>query len=178
MLQRRARLSNNLQQDFVAIPAIFSESRLGIDGRWDIFCGLWFESVMLAREYAATALKREQLFTLGADYTIPLGPGITLLTEYFHRRFDHTPKLLDNNISFYAISVRAAVGLFDNFNAILYYDSRNKSWFRFLNWQRNYNNWQFNFIAFWNPQTADFFNGESANSFAGKGGQLMIVFNH
>ena len=55
----------------------------------------------------------------------------------------------------------------------------NKSFYRFLSWQRTYDRWSFYLMAFWNPENiAIYRNPEGNNLFAGKGFQIMIVFNH
>jgi len=68
------------------------------------------------------------------------------------------------------------LGLLDNLRAIALYDWESHGVYSFLAWQRTLDNWIFSIAAFWNPETPAPFGPAGGN--AGKGVQLMVVFNH
>lgn len=158
----------------------FNENRIAIDGRWDFAVGLWFENDVTWNT-AQFIGKYQQSFVLGSDYTIPIANGIGITGEYFQLRLGDELFGNETQYSLIAASANYSLNLFDSFTTIFYYDDENQDWYRFFNWQRTYNNWQFNTMAFWNPTTAPslFRTGMSANnSISGKGVQVMVVFNH
>ena len=82
-------------------------------------------------------------------------------------------------ISFSAVSLNYPLGVIDNLTVMIYYGWENHDWYRFMNWQRTYDNWSLYFIGFWNPDSFQVYqNPEENRSFAGKGIQVMVVFNH
>ncbi|KAA3618760.1 MAG: hypothetical protein DWQ05_07300 [Calditrichaeota bacterium] len=156
----------------------FTENRFGLDGRWDYFVGLWFESVLLKRDVPLDEFKYERRVTFGGDATAPVGNGITIIAEYFFRAASSEPLKNGDRSSLWASSLRYPIGMLDNFSAMFYFNPDDNSWFRFANWQRTTNNWQFNLIAFWNPEYRPFYAQNQHTVFAGKGVQTMVVFNY
>jgi len=62
---------------------------------------------------------------------------------------------------------------------MFYYDWDHRDWYRFMHWRRAYDNWSFHLIGFWNPEQFQLYQSqEETNAFAGKGLQMMVVFNH
>ena len=156
----------------------YSEKRYGLDGRLDYFIGMWFEGVLLKRDQIFESLNYEHRLTIGGDYTIPFRDGITVLAEYFKQETSSEAFAKREQISISAFSVRYPMGLLDNLSAIFYYNSEMHSWFRFANWQRTYNNWQINRIAFSKPDEGQIYGQTQITVFSGKGGQVMLVFNY
>ena len=157
----------------------FSENRLALDGKWDVGVGLWFESVIIHSDFDSLSQRYTRMFNLGTDYTFDVGNGLHVLTEYL--RVDASDEVFKSGgpVSFSALSLNYPVGLLDNLNAIFYYDWSNKNMYRFLSWQRSYDQWSFYLMGFWNPSVFQIYqNQQDQNLFSGKGFQLMAVFNH
>jgi hypothetical protein len=155
------------------------ENRLGLDGKWDLGAGVWFEAVLIHTQTEIPLLKYQRQWTLGTDYTFDIGNGLYALTEFF--RSDNPPDVLSQaqGISFSALSMNYPIGIFDRISGILYLDWTNHAWYRFVNWQRTYDNWIIYIFGFWNPKTFQLFQAQSGNStFAGTGLQVMVVVNH
>ena len=175
-------------RQFDTIPASASEDRFGLDAKWDMEVGIWFEGVLMHQDIDPTLLKYLRLFHIGAyqrfinigcDYTFGLGNGLHVLGEYFIMRASEEAFGSGEGAEFSALSVNYPFGLIDNLTGIVYYDWESHDWYRFINWQRTYDNWRFYLIGFWNPDRFQLYqNQESANTFAGKGIQVMAVFNH
>ena len=85
------------------------------------------------------------------DYTFEWGNGLYAIAEYF--TFSLAEKAFDRgeDISITALSLDYPIGLLDDLKAIVYYEFDNTGWYRFLQWQRTYDNWSFYLMGFWNP---------------------------
>ena len=119
------------------------------------------------------------MLTLGADYTFGIGNGLYVQSEYLRIDNSDKPEKLGVASSLIALSSSYPVGLFDNFRGIIYHDFKNENWYRFLSWQRTYDNFTFYIMGFWNPEIFNIYQNQNQNTFfAGKGIQLMLVFNH
>ena len=168
-------VSNNQNYTESVVP----ENRFAIDGKWDVGIGLWFEGAIFHQKSDELFLNHKRMFTLGADYTFSVGNGIHLLSEYF--TVEASEKLFQNGEGgkFSALMVDYPIDFIDQVYGIIYYDWENKNQYRFLRWQKTYDNWSFHLIGFWNPDQILLYQKQSEkNSFAGKGIQFMVVFNH
>ncbi len=59
------------------------EDRIGLDGKWDIGIGLWFEAAPIRQEDENPPGEYQRLSTIGADYTFSIGNGLYAATEFF-----------------------------------------------------------------------------------------------
>lgn len=155
------------------------ESRVGLDGKWDLGIGLWFEGTLTRQESDLLLQPWQRAWAVGADYTFGLGNGLNVMGE--HLRLDRSEEAFSpgDGVDFTALFLRYPASIFVDLTAIFYYDWKEKEFYRFLSWQSTYDRWRFNIIAFWNP--ADFLiypTQAGANPFSGKGIQLMVVFNY
>jgi hypothetical protein len=157
----------------------FPEQRIGLDGKWDIGVGLWFEGMVTRQDFDAPDPRYQQFLTLGMDYTFSVGNGLHLLGEHLERVSSNHALGSGDNQSVSAMSCDYPVSLIDAVSVIVYYDWDNNNWSRFLNWQRTYDRWQVNVSAFWNAdQTPPALDTAGSNGYGGKGIQFMLVFNH
>ena len=155
------------------------ENRIGIDGKWDIGIGVWFEAVIIHTQTDFPILKYQRQWTLGADYTFDMGNGLNALTEFF--RSENPSKVFSqaSGTSFSALEMNYPLGVIDRLSGILYFDWTNNKWYRFVTWQQTYDNWIFYLLGFWNPKTIQLYQTQTGStSFAGTGIQIMAVFNH
>jgi len=155
------------------------ERRVGFDTRWDIEIGLWTELAMIHTDFDWLPKSWQRLWTLGADYTFSVGNGLHALYEHFGFRLVDNLWGQGDGAELSALSLNYPIGMLDNLTGMLYFDWENESWYRFVQWQRAYDNWLIFGMVFWNPDTFDLYQNISGNNlFAGKGFQIMIVFNH
>jgi len=165
----------------LGITEEFAENRLGIDGKWDYEIGIWLEAVQVTKNSNEIFYKHDQLLNLGLDYTFALGNGLHLLTEYFLSNKSNEFFGSGPTIRMSGLLADYRLGLLDYLIAVFFYDLGNKDSYRFLSWQRSYDNWSIYLNFFWNPEYARLghINDFSSTSFgSGKGLQIMIVFNH
>ncbi|MGQ9472182.1 MAG: hypothetical protein ACUVR0_10900 [Candidatus Aminicenantales bacterium] len=157
------------------------EYRWGLDGKWDLGVGLWFEAVLARQETRFLAAERQKTFTLGLDYTFPLGQGLHVLTEYYESRLSGGTSSRGDRSQFAAFSLSYPLGLFDSLNGVVFYDCKKRDTYLFFRWQRTYDRWNFHLMAFWNPERLGIYHlqdSSASNLFAGKGLQLMVVFHY
>ena len=155
------------------------ENRFGFDGKWDIGIGLWFEGTLVHQDYAFQPLPYRRFMNIGFDYTFGFGNGLYMLGEYFRLETSEKPFSAGEHFTFSAVNLNYPIGLIDNLSGIIYYNRENHNWYRFIDWQRTYDRWGIHFMFFWNPEKFQIYqNIKENNLFAGKGIQLMAVFNH
>jgi len=156
-----------------------NENRLGFDGKWDIGIGFWFEGALIHQNSDQLAFKYRRFLTIGADYTFGLGNGLNTICEHFNAEFTESISGIGEGSDLSGVLLSYPIGLLDMLSTILFYDWRNREFYRTLTWQRSYDDWQINCIGFWNPDTMNLYqNLERETSFAGKGFYIMVVYNH
>jgi hypothetical protein len=175
---RTADLAGLLDPANIYGASTYPEDRIGLDGKWDIGPGLWAE-YSLTHSTLDTAYFQPwtKLFTLGVDYTFGLGNGLYIASEFF--RYSSAGEIFDPgmNITFSSLTVNYPVGI-NKIGTIIYYNWTDKTWYRFINLQRQSDNWTFYLFLFWNPEKFAIYNNISGNNmFSGKGIQFMAVFN-
>jgi hypothetical protein len=159
--------------------ASIPENRYGVDSKWDLGVGLWFEAVLIHTQTDLPLLKYQRQWTVGTDYTFDIGQGLYALTEFFRSENPREVLSQAQGISFSALSLNYPLGIVDRLSGIVYLDWTNRAWYRFVSWQRTYDNWILYILGFWNPTTIHLYQTQTASStFAGTGIQLMVVFNH
>lgn len=155
------------------------EQRLGLDGKWDIGIGIWFESAWIHKSQYTGIITNQEIFTLGADYTFALGNGLNVVYEhmlygYGKEAFDFTDRL-----SFSGLSLTYPVNMSNQLNGVFYHDWTNKSFYNFVSWKHQFNRFDIYFMAYWNPEDYRIPLQNTKNIItAGKGIQIMLVYNH
>ena len=155
------------------------EDRLGLDGKWDVGVGIWFEGAIVRHQTDIPGLKYQRALTVGIDYTFGIGNGLNVLGEHNITDFSDSAFGSGEGGHISGLSANYPLGLIDKLSTIVSYDWDNNDWYRTLTWQRQYDNWNFFAIGFWNPD--EFMlapDVDRDNNFSGKGVQLMVVFNH
>ena len=159
--------------------ADFSEKRIALDGQWDLGIGLWFESVFQHQNGPLSGLNWIKLISVGGDYTFAIGNGLYVLGEHMLSVLSEDALGWEDETHISAFSANYPVGIADQLSASIYYDWENRDWYNFLTWQRQYDSWGFYWMGFSNPDSDPINqNQNEQNLFAGKGMQLLVVFNH
>jgi len=174
------RMADTRGQDstFTAYAEI-PENRIGIDGKWDLGVGVWVEGSWISKGKDIGPFTNQEVLNAGIDYTFGIGNGLNMILEQLVVSYDKRPFEFSNTVTFSGLSLSYSLGLFDNLNAILFYDWTNNSLYNFINWQKQFNRISLYFIGFWNPEDYQIpLQEESGNLFAGKGIQVMMVWNH
>lgn len=159
---------------------LLNESRFGLDGKWDVGPGIWFENSTTITQVNNIQVPRYQdMWNFGLDYTFPLGNGLGMTVEYL--RYHAGENFLTGGIT-----MQFAGGMFtyplsvvDNLSLMLFYEPIANQLFNYASWSRNYDNWSIYAIVFVNPENAQMISFQSGNRnlFAGKGFQVMCSYN-
>lgn len=159
---------------------LLNESRFGLDGKWDVGPGIWFENSTTITQVNNIQVPRYQdMWNFGMDYTFPLGNGLGMTVEYL--RYHAGENFLTGGIT-----MQFAGGMFtyplsvvDNLSLMLFYEPIANQLFNYASWSRNYDNWSIYAIVFVNPENAQMIGFQSGNRnlFAGKGFQVMCSYN-
>ena len=175
---RTADLSGSFDPMLIHGSGTYPEDRLGLDGKWDLGVGLWAEySLIHSTLDTAYFQPWTKLFTLGMDYTFNLGNGLYVSTEFF--RYSNANEIFDPGVNktFSTLTANYPLGI-NKLAGMIYYSWTDKSWYRFIDFQRQSDNWTYYLFLFWNPDKILIYNaGDGNNMFAGKGIQLMAVYN-
>jgi len=177
---------NHRTPDLGAVPSPIShfgtltypEDKIGLDVKLDIGPGVWAEySLTHNRIDSAIIAPWTKLLTLGIDYTFSVGNGLYIASEYFRYSSANEIFTPGSNITFSTLTVNYPIGI-NKIGSIIYYNWKDHSWYRFINLQRQSDNWTYYLFLFWNPEKFAIYNNISGNNmFSGKGIQFMAVFN-
>ena len=161
---------------YILIPTVsdpfFRQDMLGVDAKWDVGPGIWFEYTWKRNDETNTLFaKNEHYLNLGMDYTFSLGNGLNATTEFF--RYEG----IDVN-NFSVLALTYPFGLMNRLITAVYYNWDNRDLYRLINIRRDYNLWSFNLIAYWNPESTTLYSAPGErNLMAGKGVQFMVTVN-
>ncbi len=148
-------VKSNLQQfDTLKIP----EHRLGLDAKFDIEIGLWFEAVQISKTKKIGLITNQSLLNIGADYTFPVGNGLYVALEELFVSYNETLGEFKNNLNFTAISANYPIGMNDNLSLITYYDWKNRNSYNFINWKHTYDPLQLYLMDFGTPKNTFYLN--------------------
>ena len=155
------------------------ENRIGFDAKWDLIVGLWLEAAWVSKKENVGMFTNQEAFTVGTDYTFGIGSGLYVILENMLISNDEVAFEFANTSNISALSMMYPIGMFDNINAIFYYDWTNNSLYNFVNWYRQFDHTTLYVMGYWNPETAQIpAAGRETNLYGGKGIQVMFVFNH
>jgi hypothetical protein len=160
-------------------PEAIPEHRFGLDGKWDLGVGIWFEAVTINKIKDKNGFSHQEIISAGTDYTFALGNGLNVSVEHLLISAGTEALTFRDPFYFSGLSVSYPLGMFNQLQTLVYYDWWNRTTYRFVNWHTQRNSFDFYLMAFWNPIQ---YNLPSQNTehtmFSGKGIQLMLVFNH
>lgn len=167
------------------IPAIMPgfekipEEKFGFDAKWDLLVGIWLEGSFTHRRKDLGLITNQLIMNLGVDYTFSAGNGVNVAYEQLVMTNSEDPFALNDPVNFSLVSVSYPIGLLDKISSILYYNWKDNEIYSFINWQRQFDNFIIYLMAYYNPDISRYSaQAFSQNIFAGKGIQMMFVYNH
>jgi hypothetical protein len=161
-----------------AAVAPVPEDRVGVDGKWDLGVGVWFEGALVHQDTPLLPRPYQLTLDAGFDYTFKVGNGLTVLAEQF--RFSSSDHAFSGgqSQSLSGLLVRYPLGLLDELTCIFYYDWKAGNGYRFFAWKRTYDALSFNASVFWNPGELSVFPGKATtSSYAGTGFELLLSYH-
>ncbi len=169
--------SRNLDIDSLAI-AKNPENRFGLDGKWDVGVGLWFEATQTIKQKKVGPFTNQTMLNVGVDYTFGIGSGLNVVGEHLIvATYEAKPDFSDaQQIS--AFTASYPIGMFDNLSTVIYYDWYNNGLSTFLNYQRDLRLFTLYIMVYLNPEDErDIQQNDLVNNYNGKGVQVMLVYD-
>ncbi|MBL7876897.1 MAG: hypothetical protein JNL53_14610, partial [Cyclobacteriaceae bacterium] len=155
------------------------ENRIGVDGKWDVGVGLWFEGAYIKKEKMIGELTNQTFLSLGIDYTFGIGSGLNVVVEHLFAGYNESNLSLANSNNTDAITLTYPRTLFDTISLIGAYSWSTESATVFLNYQHDFKKVTGYLMAYYNPKVEiNIQQNEFVNQFAGPGIRLMFVYNH
>ena len=149
-----------------------SESRFALDGRWDIFIGIWFEAVQSFYRGAEEFETDFTYLTAGLDYTLA---GIYLTGEHMlispHNLSDkdlYADRIGQTSV----LSASYNLDLLNSLSGSIYYEHIGNDPSLILSWERVYDNLSFKFDLFQFESPA-----AESSIYSGRGAALTIKYN-
>jgi len=173
------RTANSENLAFVPQFEKIPENRIGIDGKWDVGIGLWFEGAYIHKTKNLGAFTNQTLLNIGADYTFGLGNGLNVMMEHLITSFDEKAFVFENTAHVTALTAAYPLGFFDNISAIFYYAWASDDAVFLINYEHQFQKMTGYLMAFYNPSTVQGIQqNDLVNQFSGAGLRVMLVFNH
>jgi hypothetical protein len=169
---------HELDSSLAAYPEV-AENRIGLDGKWDLGIGLWVEGTWIRKSRNADIYTNQEILNAGMDYTFGIGNGLNLVLEQLVVSYDEKSFQFSHLLTFTGLMLSYPIDISDNLGIIVFYDWTHDGFYNFVNWHKQFNQIAFYFMAFWNPKNYKMpQQGDSWNLFAGKGLQVMMVWNY
>ena len=163
------------QNTFEKIP----ENRIGLDGKWDVEIGLWFEASYINKSKDVGLLTNQTLLNIGTDYTIGIGNGLNIVAEHLITSANNNNWENSTNAHITASTISYPLALYDNLSTVLYYNWPTNDFTFFLNYSHQFTKITAYAMAFYNPRNQEGVQqNELVNNFSGPGIRFMLVYNH
>ena len=166
-------------------PAYISNAhqRIAFDYRYDGYIGFWLEAAgILSNSKSNIQPNRFTLFTAGADYTIPIGPGLLVMAENMNIREFSTVTDSIHTHNYTAFMASLPVNMLIQLMFITQVDWDNNNVYNFLRSSITYDHFSLNLILSSSPKRSDYditeeYLPRTVSGF-GAGIQLMLIYNH
>ena len=174
-----------LGQSMGQFPIFISgpHQRVAVDYRYDGYFGFWFEGVgIFADSKQDVELNRFTLFTLGADYTIPVGSGLLIMAETMKINGSSTAEDSSSDQTYTALMASLPINMLHQLMFIAQIDWDNNHMYNYLRWGITYDHFSLNFILSISPRRGDYniateYLPKTVAGF-GTGLQFMLIYNH
>ena len=164
---------------FQPTPVAAREDRVGLDAKFDLGPGIWFEAVYTRTDSALVKKRWAPALSVGIDYTFRIGSGLTLLAEHFLLEPSAPEGAPESQVKLTAATATYPLGPADSLAGIVYYEWNREDLFRFVEWRRTWDHWRLHVIGFWNPARASVFAARAQTSaLTGKGVELAVVASY
>lgn len=155
------------------------EIRGAIDGYFDLGVGLWFESSLIHTDFGEDFPNWQSFLTIGSDYTLGIGNGISVTAEHFIYNQNDKPFTTDSAVNMTGLMFTYPISIFDNLSSFVFHSWDAELTFFYVSWQRSYDDWTIILNTFFSSDTESSFSfGQAISDFSSRGIQLMLIYNH
>ena len=160
-----------------------AHQRIAFDYRYDGFIGLWLETAgIFSNSKNSTQPNKFTLFTVGSDYTIPIGPGLLVMVESMNIRELSTVTNNAKTHNYTAFMASLPVNMLVQLMFITQVDWESNNVYHFLSSGITFDHFSINLILSSSPARREYDIAEEflpkTTSGFGKGIQLMLIYNH
>jgi hypothetical protein len=155
----------------------YEETKIGLDGKWDVGPGLWFEDSFTATSLASPLHVGWNSLTIGSDLTPEGLDGLSFTFEHMLNSTYSTEMRLSNTSNLSALSATWPINIFNRLSGIVLYSWEANYWFRYLTWSADFDRSSFYVIGFWNPNLSTSVLSLGSGYFSKYGFQLMYVLH-
>ena len=179
--QDPAEMGQNLGQFPIFISG--PHQRAAVDYRYDGYFGFWFEGAGIFPDSKQDVeLNRFTLFTLGADYTIPVGSGLLIMAETMKINGSSTTANSNSEQTYTALMASLPINMLHQLMFITQIDWDNSHIYNYLRWGITYDHLSLNFILSISPKRSDYDIAKEGlpKTIAGFGTglQFTLIYNH
>lgn len=153
----------------------FLNYRIGLDGKWDLGPGMWYELSMSGTTNYHGAMSHLALLTLGADYTFGWGNGLNVMVEHMLIAAGSRLRSLPDKAALTAISTSYATDFFNQFRIIGYFVWKNEQPYTFLQYECALSKGKLQLMVWANPENPVLPGREDLKLFGGKGAQILYL---
>ncbi|MFZ1807291.1 MAG: hypothetical protein WAU36_08720 [Cyclobacteriaceae bacterium] len=167
--------------EVTGIPTLnkIPEDRYGLDGKWDIGIGTWFEASYIHKTQDVGIFTNQTLLNIGLDYTFGIGSGLNVVLEHLLTGFDQNTIAFTNKSNTTATMISYPLGLFDNLSTVCVYNWDANNFSITLNYQHHFKKMTGYVMAYYNPaQQQGIQENDLVDTVSGPGIRLMMVYNH
>ncbi|MFO7722689.1 MAG: hypothetical protein R6V49_05630 [Bacteroidales bacterium] len=179
-LSTHYRVADTRKTGFGVTPyAMVPEYRIGFDGKWDIGPGVWIEGSLIARSKPIGPMSNQVILNTGADYTLGIGNGITLMAEHFVYAWGEQLDRHLGGMHFTGTTLSYPLGLSDHLSCMFFMQWDDPKLYSFITWKKQLNKIALYAMLYWNPSEYNLPQmGNGADYYSGQGIQFMVVFHH
>lgn len=164
---------------FLTMYSHIPENRIGLDGKWDLGVGLWFEASTTHKSRDVSVFTNQTFLNLGVDYTFGLGNGLNIMLENLVLGYSEEVLGFEQKNIFSALTASYPLSFYDNVSAFVYYNWTGRSTTVFLNYHHQFGDFSTYVMAYYNPEfQGGIQQNELVNNFSGPGIRIMAVYNH
>lgn len=155
------------------------ENKYGIDAKFDIGIGLWFEASYVQKNADLNLLNHQTFLNLGADYTLPIGNGVGISAEHLLIAMDTRSFQFQNIYHVSGLMLNYPIGFFDQLGLFAFYIHQGDKVMLLLNYQHDFKWITAYVMPYYTPALTQNFLGNNYNNvMTGPGVRLMLVFNY
>lgn len=162
----------------ISSSSIVPEHRVGVDIKLDWVVGMWMEAAWIGLQEPSSPLANRAMLTIGTDYTIGVGNGLTATLEHSINHYSQKPFEVGVLSNMTALTLVYPIGIFDSVSYMFYLDWERGEVYNFATWTKRYDALELHVIAFYNPYHIA---GAIVNSpmtlYGGGGVQAMVTYN-
>lgn len=149
--------------------------KIGMDGRWDVGPGLWYECSFTGSDRNVGPFSQLALLTLGSDYTFALGNGLNLTAEHMWAAMGRSITEMDETAAFSALSMSYPINFFNQLRLLSYFDWKHQKPYTFLQYENKLSRGKLQLMAWANPENPVLPGREDMMLFGGLGIQIMYI---